>query len=230
MKLPHEFEDQYVKEVVYNTSLQNLPAEDWKLIEGFEGYAVSNYGRIKSLERWVTNPLGRKRKISEQIMKLQFMKFFNKYLNRHFYNITCLLSSEGQRSRKSVPRLVYSNFVEKLDACDKSSRISFKDNNRFHIHAQNLEKLSISEERYKRVQTNRVQNHKNIYEKAISQYNVDGGYIGSFKNIEDAGRSLNIGSRHIFAVINKERFTAGGFRWFLQEYSPAKHDLYQVKK
>jgi hypothetical protein len=33
-KLPHEFEDQYVKEILYNTSLQNLPAEDWKLIEG----------------------------------------------------------------------------------------------------------------------------------------------------------------------------------------------------
>jgi hypothetical protein len=120
---------------------------------------------------------------------------------------------------------VYSNFVEKLDAGDKSCRISFKDNNRFHIHAQNLEKLSISEERYKRVQTDRVQNHKDIYEKAISQYNVDGGYMGSFKNIEDAGRSLNISSRHLFAVINKERFTAGGFRWFLQEYTPAKQDF-----
>lgn len=169
MKMSYEFEDKYVKEFLSNTSLKNLPGEEWKPIKHFEEYEISNYGRIKSLERWIMDSRGRKRKAPEQIMKLQFMKFFNKYLNQHFYNITCLLSSGGKRSRRSVPRLVYYHFVEKPEVNEGPHLISFKDNNRFYIHAKNLEKLSISEERFKRVQTDRVRNHKDIYDKAVSQ-------------------------------------------------------------
>jgi hypothetical protein len=57
MKMPVELEDQYVKEVLSNLSLENLPHEEWKLIEGFENYAISNYGRVKNLERWAINPV-----------------------------------------------------------------------------------------------------------------------------------------------------------------------------
>jgi len=36
--------------IYYNIySLENLPNEEWKPIEGFERYLVSNYGRVKSL-------------------------------------------------------------------------------------------------------------------------------------------------------------------------------------
>lgn len=225
MKISSEFEDKYVKEFLHNTSLKNLPDEEWKPIENFEEYEISNYGRIKSLERWIMDSRGRKRKVPEHMMKLQFMKFFNKYLNHHFYNITCLLSSEGKRSRKSVPRLVYYHFVEKPDVHEKPHLISFKDNNRFNIHAKNLEKLSVSQERFKRVQTDRVRNHKDIYEKTINQYTVDGNLIETFENIKAAGERLSISYRNIFAVINKERLTAGGFRWFLKEYVPTDKDF-----
>lgn len=35
----------------YSLDLQDLPSEEWKDIEGFEGkYQVSNKGRVKSLE------------------------------------------------------------------------------------------------------------------------------------------------------------------------------------
>lgn len=143
MKIPLELEDRYVKEVLYNTSLQNHPDEKWKPIENFENYAISNYGRVKSLERWITSLNGKERKAPDHMMKLQFMKFFNKYLNENFYNITCLLSSAGKRSRKSVPRLVYQYFVEKFNPGVDPFLISFKDGNRFHLHANNLEKLSL---------------------------------------------------------------------------------------
>lgn len=225
-----DFKDRYVIDVINNMSLNNLPDEEWKCIEAFENYAVSNYGRIKSLERWVTDQRGRKRKVSEQIMKLQFMKFFNKYLKRYFYNITCLLSSEGKRSRRSVPRLVYSHFIEKIDNNDESYLISFKDNNRFNIHMRNLEKLSISEEHFKRVQMDRVQNHKAILSKAVSQYTVSGELIANFENIEAASKSLQLPSRYILHVINKKRMTAGGFIWFLKEHIPTKEDFIPGKK
>ncbi|WP_261511749.1 NUMOD4 domain-containing protein [Chryseobacterium paludis] len=225
MKIPIELEDQYVKNVLYNISLLNLPGEEWKPIENFENYAISNYGRVKSLERWITSLNGKERKAPDRIMKLQFMKFFNKYLNENFYNITCLLSSEGRRSRKSVPRLVYHHFVEKLDSGIEPFLISFKDGNRFHLHADNLEKLSISEDRFKRVRENRVRNSQNDHERAISQYTVEGELIGTFENIGAANDTLSIGDRNILYALNKERLTAGGYRWFFKDYTPKKEDF-----
>ncbi|SDQ82168.1 NUMOD4 motif-containing protein [Chryseobacterium soldanellicola] len=110
MKMPIELEDQYVKEVLYNTSLENLPYEEWKPIEGFENYAISNYGRLKSLERQSTSLFGRERMMPEKVMKLIFVKRFNKYLQTSFYNVHCTLSSEGEKYRKSIARLVYYHF------------------------------------------------------------------------------------------------------------------------
>ena len=223
--MPAEIEDRYVKEVLYNTSLQNLPDEEWKLIENFETYAISNYGRIKSRERWITDLRGRKRKVPDRIMRLQFMKFFNKYLNDNFYNITALLSSEGKRYRRSIPRLVYYHFVEKFDLNNDSDLISFKDNNRFHIHADNLEKLTVSEELYKRVRTDRSKNSRSTYERPVSQYTVEGDLVNHYERIDAAASTLEISGRYILAVIHNERFTAGGFRWFFKDYIPKKADF-----
>lgn len=36
-------------------SLEDLPSEEWKDIKGYEGlYQISNYGRVKSLDKWVS--------------------------------------------------------------------------------------------------------------------------------------------------------------------------------
>lgn len=225
MSLPSEIQDQYAKDVLCNTSLKNLPNEEWKEIKEFENYMISNYGRIKSIERWA-NPLnGRKFRLPERIMKLQFMQFYNKHLECKFYNITCLLSSEGKRFRKSVPRLVYYHFVEKFDLNDRTTLISFRDNNRFHLHAKNLERLSISEELFKRVQNNRVKNSRIDYNHSVNQYTTEGNLLSTFDSIDSASQSLGIVNRHILAVIKKERLTAGGFRWFLKDYIPEKEDF-----
>ncbi|GEJ43572.1 NUMOD4 domain-containing protein [Chryseobacterium sp. ON_d1] len=91
MKLPPEFEDQYVKEVLYNTSLKNLPNEEWKPIENYENYMISNYGRVKSLERFVPLPSGKEWKMPELIMKLIFVKHSNRYLQNYNYSVHCTL-------------------------------------------------------------------------------------------------------------------------------------------
>lgn len=53
MKIPTYLEDQYVKEVLYNTSLEDFPGEQWKPLKGLEKqFAISNKGRIKRLNSW----------------------------------------------------------------------------------------------------------------------------------------------------------------------------------
>jgi len=230
MKLPTELEYQYLKEVLSNTSLENLPDEVWKVIDDSENYAISNYGRVKSLERRVSYSDGRKQKLPERIMKLQVMKQFNRHLNSHFYNIRCLFSFEGKKYGKYMARLVYYHFVEKFDLDDHSIIISYKDDNRFHIHSSNLEKLSVSEGLFKRYRTDRAKNHRDDYAQAVNQYMVEGEFVAAFKSIYEARDMLGIECRNIFTVIKKEGLTAGGFRWFLKGYVPTKEDFIPILK
>ncbi|REC60163.1 hypothetical protein DRF65_22705 [Chryseobacterium pennae] len=223
MKLPTELGDEYVKTVLSNLSLKDLPGEEWKLIEGFENYAISNYGRVKSLERWAINPAGVKRKILDSIKKPHVFRYFNKYLKARFYNVRCNLSVEGRKYGKSVARLVYYHFVEKFDMDNLSFRMAFKDENRFNVHFSNLERVAINEIRSKALNTGRGK--KGNYQQAVSQYTVDGDFVARYESIYAASETLGIYPPHILAIINKKRITAGKFRWFAKGYKPTKEDF-----
>jgi hypothetical protein len=225
MKLPLELEDQYVKEVLYNRSLKDLPNEEWKLIEGFEYYAISNYGRVKSLQRIAPSVNGNKKILPEKILKLVFPKYFNKYLNRYFHYAVCRFSWEGKRYPRSVAGLVYYHFVEKFDMHDLCISIAPKDNNRLHLHSSNLEKISASERRQKSYRLNRTKNVHIIYLQPISQYTVEGNFVADFESFYAAEKKLGIGLESILNVINKEFLTAGTFRWFLKGDSPKEEDF-----
>lgn len=59
------------KEILGNTSLVDLPNEEWRDVEGYEGfYQVSNLGRARSLDRYINN--GK----FERLIKGRLMKFF----------------------------------------------------------------------------------------------------------------------------------------------------------
>ncbi|MPS64236.1 MAG: hypothetical protein DI622_08265 [Chryseobacterium sp.] len=225
MNLPAELEDQYVKEVLYNTSLQNLQDEEWKFIEGFENYEISNYGRLKSKERTVPLPYGNENRLPEKIMKLIFVKHFNKYLQSFSYNVHCTLSLDGEKYRKSVARLVYYHFIEKFNWEDRTISISTKDGNRLHLHSSNLQKVSASERSLTIFSTNRARNRNVIYQQPVSQYSVEGVLLATFDSMYEVENKLNIHPECIMDVINKEFLTAGGFRWFLSSYTPTKEDF-----
>jgi hypothetical protein len=228
MKLPTESGDQYINTVLLNLSLKDLPHEQWKLIEGFENYAISSYGRVKSLERLVPLPNGGEQKILARIMKPQAFRYFNKHLKADFYNVRCNLCIEGKLYGRSTSRLVYYHFIEKIDMDDLSFRISFKDENRFNVHFSNLEKITAIELRNKVLNTGRGK--KGNYQQAVNQYTVDGDFVAGYENIYTASEALGIHHTQILAVINKKRITAGTFRWFTKGYIPTQEDFIPESK
>lgn len=228
MKLPTDIEDKYLKEVLLNLSIDDLSNEEWKVIEGFENYMISNYGRIKSLERCVINAYGGKLNLPDRIKKLRAFRYFNKYVQKDFYNVRCELSLEGKTFGKSVARLVYCHFVEKFDMDDHKLLISYKDGNPFHVHAANLEKLSVSDVHYKTMKAGRAK--KGNFDQAINQYTVAGNFVAFFKSIDVAADTLGTSRVNILDVIKKENLTAGEFRWFPKDYIPKKEDFIPIKK
>nr|WP_314491628.1 NUMOD4 domain-containing protein [uncultured Chryseobacterium sp.] len=225
MNLPFELEDKYVKKVIYNRSLKNLPQEEWKSIEGFEDYMVSNYGRVKSLERKRYTVSGKEYILPERVLTLIAIKHFNSYLQDNVYNIQCRLSVEGKAYNKSVARLVYYHFIEKINWEDRTVVMGFKDNNRFHLHISNLEKISAHEKNLRVYRFDRSKNLHIEYLKPISQYTAEGDFVADFENFYAADKALGVGLENILKVINKENLTAGSFRWFLQSNLPEEKDF-----
>ncbi len=229
MKLPPELEDEYVKEVLYNYCLENLPDEQWKSIEGFENYEISNYGRVKSLSRLSHTLMGIEHWVTEKIRKLHFTKQYNNYLKTDIYNVHCGLSVDGRKYTRSVARLVYFHFVEKFNVEDRSFVISYKDENVFNKHSSNLEKISVKEKRLITFRQDRSRNVHVDYMKPVSQYNVQGEFVANFESIYSAEEKLGVACESIMDVINKINLTAGRFRWFLQDNPPREEDFYMVQ-
>ena len=63
-----------VSKSAFSLSLDNLENEEWIDALGFDGiYQVSNYGRVKTLGRWVSNGKS-ERWVKERIRKLYIRK------------------------------------------------------------------------------------------------------------------------------------------------------------
>lgn len=225
MKLPLHYETSYVKEVLYNLSLKDLNNEEWKPIEGFENYAISNYGRLKSLERQSSSLFGNEKMLPEMIMKLIFVKNFNQYLQSAKYQVHCTLSSDGKKYRKSVARLVYFHFVKKFDTKDRTLSVTSKDGNNLNVHYSNLKMISVSEKRVMTFKANRARNRHVIYGQPVSQYTTEGILIKHYNNMYEAAECINVTPESVMDVIHKEFLTSGGYRWFLKSNPPGKEDF-----
>ncbi|WBV56481.1 NUMOD4 domain-containing protein [Chryseobacterium daecheongense] len=229
MKPLNILENKYLNEVLKNYSLDNLLDEQWSPIEGFENYEISNYGRVKSLRRISHISFEREHWISEKIKKLIITKQYNNYLKTNIYNIQCGLSLNGRKYTRSVARLVYYHFVEKFDIKDRSFIISYKDNNVFNKHCNNLEKISVKDKRLTTFRQNRAKNAHVDYMRPVNQYTVEGDFIASYESIYDVEKKLGISCEGILDVVNKKILTSGTFRWFLQDSPPQKKDFCMVQ-
>lgn len=87
-----------------NLSLENLPGEEWKDIPGWEGmYIISNFGRVKSLQREVPARSGKPRILKCHVLKQSKCK------GRKYLSISA--SGNGQNQRIYVHRMVALLFI-----------------------------------------------------------------------------------------------------------------------
>lgn len=102
--------------------------EKWNNVLGFENYyQVSNFGRVKSLERKIKDNIGRMQTIKEKILKPGPS---NKY--DHLYVILC-------KNRKRVMRYIHRLVLEAFDRpCPKGLECRHLDGDSQNNHISNL--------------------------------------------------------------------------------------------
>ena len=189
--------------------------EIWKDIEGYEGiYQVSNFGRVRSLDRYYTKPHPRNGVPTQYRKKGQIIKTF---AGRNGY-IGTVLKFEHKQKNFMVHRLVAKAFVPGyFDGAD----VNHKDCNRQNNRADNLEWMT-RRDNLKYSNGNTASAMEQIHRsqrKPIIQMTKDGEYIREWPSIHSAHLALGLDSKSLAGACH-QRYglkTCGGFRWKFKE-------------
>lgn len=178
--------------------------EEWRNIKGYEGlYQVSNYGRVKSLDRWETIGCNTKRFRKGRMLKLAKDKYG--YLKVD-------ISKNGKRKQYSIHRLVAQAFI---DNPDNLPCINHKDENPSNNNVDNLEWCSYQ---YNTNYGTGIQRRADKMingkcSKKVYQYTIDGNFVKVYPSGKEIQRQLGFAQSHINRCCLGKCKTAYGFIW-----------------
>ena len=125
-----------------------LAGELWKDIESYEGfYQVSNFGRVKSLEREIPHQRLGKQRIALRIMNQKVLINKNTISEKKIVDLQVALTKEGKTNFHNVRRLVYNEFVKPINYKKDGFSIVNIDGDGFNCHWENLRALTQREKR-----------------------------------------------------------------------------------
>ena len=171
--------------------------EEWKKIEGYEDYEVSNFGRIKSYKQDKNGKitLGNKDKKG--------------YLTKMLYN------KDGCKTFK-VHRLVAQAFIPNPN---NLPQINHKDENKTNNNVSNLEWCDNNYNSHYGTKIERAAVSNYCCETTSKKvYSVDNnGIIENFDSIGEAERITGLPHSNIIRALKGRRPTCGGRKWFYKE-------------
>ena len=176
--------------------------EIWKDIKGYEGlYQVSNFGRVKSLERYRENH-SKLQKVEEKIKATR--KDSQGYLLIDLYK-------DNKQKTVRVHRLVAEAFIPNEDG---KQTVNHRDGNKENNKVSNLEWATFKEQNHHFYKKN-LKSPKNI-EKAVKAMNratskktrcINTGVV--YESASEAGRKLGIHASSIMRCCRGESKSAG---------------------
>lgn len=188
-------------------SLENLPNERWKDIEGYEGfYQISDYGRVKSLKK----PNRKNQFVEERIMVIHPNK--NGYSILHF-------SMNGYHYRKSIHRLVALAFLDNPNNHPfvlHKKAVRDGGSNHYSNLYWGTQKDNMNDRKRENkyiVSTETIEKIIEQSSKPVNQYNLDGSFVRTWKSSVEASKVLNIDDSSIRKVCNGFKKSAGNYQW-----------------
>lgn len=200
--------------------LKNLKNEIWKDIPNYEGsYKISNYGRLKSLERYINsgiknnNKVKRKEQIcTAKINKLGYIHYtlsknckrFN--INAHYLIAQLFINKENFK---------YMDYEDIFNIDLNKLEVNHKDENPSNCRIDNLEWCTHT---YNINYGTRNKKTSQIMLKRkigipVEQYDLDNNFIKKYDSIKLASKENNISRSQITSCCRKIYKQGGGYIW-----------------
>lgn len=169
-------------------------AEEWRDVDGFDGYKISNAGRVKGIRKNILKPVDG---------------------GQGYLKVT--LSKNGKHIDKRINRLVAEAFLPNPNSLPLVMHL---DNNRANNQVENLSWGTYSENNQYMHDCNRHpltltdEDREKAYSKRRSPIKAINTITGEelfFISQHDASRQLNVSQQHIWGVLNGYRRSTGGY-------------------
>lgn len=182
--------------------------EEWRPVVGWEGlYEVSNYGRVRSLDRNYIGPRNSKRVSKGRILNGE------KVSNTGYIRVM-LQNGKKRIERESVHRLVAFAFQEICGEYFEGAQINHKDETRDNNVAWNLEWCTAY---YNCTYGGRISRIVNTRSKVIIQLTLNDEYVAEYKGQGDASRKTGIPQTLISRCIRGKMRQTNGYKWKIKQ-------------
>lgn len=176
--------------------------EIWKSIKRFEGYEVSNQGRVRSIPRIVTDKNG--------IEYFHKGKILSQYKSKKGY---CKV--QVAKHNESVHRLVAETFIPNPNNKPQVNHINGDKNCNY---VWNLEWVTLQENIQHSIENNLhsitgLTKHNESRKRKVGQYDLNNNFIAEYESASEAGRILNTSRGNIQQVCDGKRKKCKGYKW-----------------
>lgn len=217
-------------------SEKNLKNEIWKDISGYEGYyQVSDYGRVKSLDRIIPHPRLYQQFVQGRILKQKIVKDYNKLTGDAMISMQVTLALENSSHAYNVRRLVFTAFKKKIDFKKDGLYVINKDGDGYNNRLSNVELVSKSKKQRRSIDSGRQDFgylktiNRSSWKKSlatsipVSQYTLDGKLVKTFNSLRQANIETHIDAKGI--SLAAKGFYNGkwsGYKWKFKKASGKK--------
>lgn len=193
-----------------NLSLNDIKGEKWKDIPEFtDYYQLSNFGRVRALERWVERSVKGDMLLKELILKQSINKSLNPYTGKFNKSLAVSLCRNAKKTAVVMSRMVYYLFVRKFNLDDPTLVIISKDGDNLNMNYKNLTLVQKGDVQLK---TYREKRKKRLF-KPVSQYNTDGSLIKTYISLVSAAEQTGYVANYISQVANGNISHYSGMLW-----------------
>lgn len=173
--------------------------EVWKDIVGYEGYyQISNYGKVKSCERYVNKSNGGKKYVGERIMKLF-------HCPGGYPEV--LLTKNSKAKPKLIHRLVAEAFI---DNPNNYPEVNHKDEDKDNNCVENLEWCT---SKYNANYGTRNEKMSMAFRKPIIQKDIHGNVIKRWDSIKQMHDESGMDMSSVISVCKGRKETHRGYKW-----------------
>lgn len=227
-----------------DTSLEDRPGEQWDDVPGLDGYyQVSNFGRVKRVEREIYDSQGGRYILPAKIRLAQKNHSSNRFTHDDTLRLQVAVQVQNRKHTFMVHRMVYYCFVAPFDLDDTKLNVVTKDGNGLNIQPDNLLLVTAHEKCQRTYESGRLPSPADMYRdniekavkastavtsKQVSQYDLNGKLISTYKSMQDAARVTHIPHSVITDKANHPHKKCNRFYW---RYGTAPLiDIQQLKK